>query len=78
MAEHAAQVHQVLSVCIADARWPALSISGLLPPVCAVHYVIDNDYSVFFVSAAAAIAQLGERQTEDLKVPGSIPDLGMT
>ena len=24
----------------------------------------------------AAIAQLGERQTEDLKVPGSIPDLG--
>lgn len=27
-------------------------------------------------SAAAAIAQLGERQTEDLKVPGSIPGLG--
>ena len=26
--------------------------------------------------AQAAIAQLGERQTEDLKVPGSIPDLG--
>ena len=26
---------------------------------------------------AAAIAQLGERQTEDLKVPGSIPGLGM-
>ena len=25
---------------------------------------------------AAAIAQLGERQTEDLKVPGSIPGLG--
>ena len=25
----------------------------------------------------AAIAQLGERQTEDLKVPGSIPGLGM-
>jgi hypothetical protein len=24
----------------------------------------------------AAIAQLGERQTEDLKVPGSIPGLG--
>ena len=26
----------------------------------------------------AAIAQLGERQTEDLKVPGSIPGLGIT
>lgn len=26
--------------------------------------------------ATAAIAQLGERQTEDLKVPGSIPGLG--
>ena len=25
----------------------------------------------------AAIAQLGERQTEDLKVPGWIPGLGM-
>ena len=24
----------------------------------------------------AAIAQLGERQTEDLEVPGSIPGLG--
>ena len=27
--------------------------------------------------ASAAIAQLGERQTEDLKVPGLIPGLGM-
>ncbi len=27
--------------------------------------------------ATAAIAQLGERQTEDLKVPGSIPGLGI-
>ena len=27
--------------------------------------------------ASAAIAQLGERQTEDPKVPGSIPGLGM-
>ena len=25
----------------------------------------------------AAIAQLGERQTEDLKVPGSVPGLGI-
>ena len=29
------------------------------------------------MSLMAAIAQLGERQTEDLKVPGSIPGLGM-
>ena len=27
-------------------------------------------------SVVAAIAQLGERQTEDLKVPGSIPGVG--
>ena len=27
-------------------------------------------------SLSAEIAQLGERQTEDLKVPGSIPGLG--
>ena len=30
------------------------------------------------MSSEAAIAQLGERQTEDLKVPGSIPGLGMS
>ena len=29
-----------------------------------------------FLASRAAIAQLGERQTEDLKVPGSIPGLG--
>ena len=29
------------------------------------------------VISSAAIAQLGERQTEDLKVPGSIPGLGI-
>ena len=29
------------------------------------------------VLSVAAIAQLGERQTEDLKVPGSIPGLGI-
>ena len=31
----------------------------------------------FFSSTRAAIAQLGERQIEDLKVPGSIPGLGI-
>ena len=34
------------------------------------HVAISSD-------TTAAIAQLGERQTEDLKVPGSIPGLGM-
>ena len=29
-----------------------------------------------YFNSTAAIAQLGERQTEDLKVPGSIPGLG--
>ena len=28
------------------------------------------------IEVCAAIAQLGERQTEDLKVPGSIPGRG--
>ena len=32
--------------------------------------------SGWYSFAIAAIAQLGERQTEDLKVPGSIPGLG--
>ena len=32
---------------------------------------------VYSSQSVAAIAQLGERQTEDLKVPGSIPGLGI-
>ena len=32
---------------------------------------------VTLIFQEAAIAQLGERQIEDLKVPGSIPGLGM-
>ena len=36
----------------------------------------DVEAPASFVQAAAAIAQLGERQTEDLKVPGSIPGHG--
>ena len=40
----------------------------------------DNATNGFLVSRRhlvfAAIAQLGERQTEDLKVPGSIPGGG--
>ena len=37
----------------------------------------DDHKSTGFLNARAAIAQLGERQTEDLKVPGSIPGLGI-
>ena len=38
----------------------------------------DGGYAVASASyLTAAIAQLGERQTEDLKVPGSIPGLGI-
>ena len=36
-------------------------------------YVVNR----FLLHFIAAIAQLGERQTEDLKVPGSIPGLGI-
>ena len=39
----------------------------------------DNFYSdSVSTNLTAAIAQLGERQTEDPKVPGSIPGLGIT
>lgn len=36
------------------------------------HHAMDGRV----VSMHAATAQLGERQTQDLKEPGSIPDLG--
>ena len=35
------------------------------------------DEETMSLVSQAAIAQLGERQTEDLKVPGSIPGLGI-
>ena len=38
-------------------------------------WAVNNEQSIH--SLIAAIAQLGERQTEDLKVPGSIPGLGI-
>ena len=44
--------------------------SGSLNVHISTHVAISSD-------TTAAIAQLGERQTEDLKVPGSIPGLGM-
>ena len=36
-------------------------------------YEIDSKNHMFY-SSLAEIAQLGERQTEDLKVPGSMPE----
>ena len=54
-------------------------VSLLMPPRVLIIGVLRVFFLVTFVSLifpAAAIAQLGERQTEDLKVPGSIPGLG--
>ena len=39
-------------------------------------FILGGTSSFHNSSSAAAIAQLGERQTEDLKDPGSIPGLG--
>ena len=41
------------------------------------HFAIASPFVVSNGNISAAIAQLGERQTEDLKVPGSIPGLGI-
>ena len=41
------------------------------------HFAIASPFVVSNRNISAAIAQLGERQTEDLKVPGSIPGLGI-
>ena len=38
---------------------------------------IPHSNETFAIYSFAAIAQLGERQTEDLEVPGSIPGLGI-
>ena len=37
-----------------------------------------QSYNICLHNASAEIAQLGERQTEDLKVPGSIPGFGIS
>ena len=39
-------------------------------------YTLQSQITEFKHYVYAAIAQLGERQTEDLKVPGSIPGGG--
>ena len=45
--------------------------NSILPAIC------NAWVDVSIQQSRAAIAQLGERQTEDLKVPGSIPGLGI-
>ena len=41
------------------------------------HWMSHMEGRLHLTCHQAAIAQLGERQTEDLKVPDSIPGLGM-
>ena len=52
-----------------------ISISLSLSLSLVIVWAVNNEQSIH--SLIAAIAQLGERQTEDLKVPGSIPGLGI-
>ena len=41
-------------------------------------YAEQYTYPLKHIYTIASLAQLGERQTEDLKVPGSIPGGGIT
>ena len=43
---------------------------------CRTSFFVGTTHHYAGCASSAAIAQLGERQTEDLKVPGSIPGLG--
>ena len=61
----------ISAVSTAVAITPATSCTGA-----AITLQITAYQAAPKTSSAAAIAQLGERQTEDLKVPGSIPGLG--
>ena len=40
-------------------------------------FEMNVEIAFYSIIKAAVIAQLGERQTEDLKVPGSIPGRGI-
>ena len=43
-----------------------------------IFFYRECNHRMLLLFVQAAIAQLGERQTEDLKVPGSIPGRGTT
>ena len=65
----------ICSVIVVDTlkSWQvALSITQLYSNTKQFHFCILSQ-----LSQHAVIAQLGERQTEDLKVPGSIPGRGI-
>ena len=51
--------------------------SGLILLESVIVWVLCS-YATYMYYVSAEIAQLGERQTEDLKVPGSIPGFGRT
>ena len=67
-------------------------VAGSMPAGSTVSYLENNYYHHFNcrvtrkahrktlmrIQARSEIAQLGEHQTEDLKVPGSIPGLGIS
>ena len=60
------------------ARVSANAIVRARSSVCARFFLADPDqWAHSFYPCRAAIAQLGKRQTEDLKVPGSITGLGI-
>jgi len=67
-------------LCVGASLVPACLPTSLLVCLCLCGFLflICSASTMFIVGVAfiAAIAQLGERQTEDLKVPGSILGLG--
>ena len=63
----------IVAIDVTRARFPA-DACWLFLPLRAHRQAPKSGACDFF---QAAIAQLGERQTEDLKVPGSIPGLGI-
>ena len=73
----------VIETCARDAYLCLFGAAGLetishhVAVVCHLRYLHACCVKYGLYLSTAAIAQLGERQTEDLKVPGSIPGLGI-
>ena len=64
-----------MQITLTDAKQSCLRLIFLT--VCYSIYGRCRDTKIECSECTAEIAQLGERQTEDLKVPGSIPGLGI-
>ena len=76
---HVSEYYTVFGVVIAGNRFPlTFSLSMVKIVSCTFSRSRYPTKSTTFSMNLAAIAQLGERQTEDLKVPGSIPGGGTT